>query len=153
MKVSSVVINWRHTKSVLFLLKRSKHCSEIFMWVHFWSAVSKRGTHLVQNFFVSDSSCKIYSTRSFEMPIVSAISCTFIRRSSSTISYTCSIISGGVALFGRPSRGSSTRLVRPRLNSAAHFLILENEGEESHKLLWTWNEFHLVLNRLLQRIL
>jgi len=46
------------------------------------------------------------------------------------------MISGGGALFGCPSRGSSSRLVRPRLNSAAHFLIVENEREESpHKLL------------------
>jgi hypothetical protein len=43
---------------------------------------------------------------------------------------TCSVISG-VTLFGRPSHGSSSRLVGPRLNSAAHFLIVENEGEES----------------------
>jgi hypothetical protein len=41
------------------------------------------------------------------------------------------MISDVVALFGCPSRGSSARLVRPRLNSAAHFLIVENEGEES----------------------
>jgi hypothetical protein len=51
---------------------------------------------------------------------------TFIRRSSNTISCTCSMISGVVALFGRPSRGSSLGLVRPRINSAAHFLIVEN---------------------------
>jgi hypothetical protein len=68
-------------------------------------------------------------------PIVSAISRTFIRRSSNTISCICSMISGVVALFGRPSRGSNSRLVRPRLNSAAHFLIVEDEGEESPKLL------------------
>jgi hypothetical protein len=42
----------------------------------------------------------------------------FIRLSSNTISCTCSMISG-VALFGCPSRGSSSRLVWPRLNSAA----------------------------------
>jgi hypothetical protein len=41
------------------------------------------------------------------------------------------MISGVVALFGRPSRGSSSRLALPRLNSAAHFLIVENETEES----------------------
>ena len=45
-------------KSVSFLLKRSKHCSEIFMRVHFWSAVSKHGTHLAQSVFISNSSCK-----------------------------------------------------------------------------------------------
>jgi len=64
--------------------------------------------------------CKIYPTRSFKMPIVSANSCTFICWSSNTISCTCSTISGGVARFGCPSRGSSSRLVRPRLNSATH---------------------------------
>jgi hypothetical protein len=41
------------------------------------------------------------------------------------------MISDVFAVFGRPSRGSSSRLVRPRLNSAAHLLIVENEGEES----------------------
>jgi hypothetical protein len=41
------------------------------------------------------------------------------------------MISGGGALFGRPSCGSSSRFVRPRLNLAAHFLFVENEGEES----------------------
>jgi hypothetical protein len=41
------------------------------------------------------------------------------------------MISGVVALFGHPSRGSSSRPVWPRLNLAAHFLIVENEGEES----------------------
>jgi hypothetical protein len=43
------------------------------------------------------------------------------------------MISGVVELFGHPSSGSTSRLVRPRLNSAAHFLIVENEGEESSK--------------------
>ena len=71
----------------------------------------------------------------FQMPIVSAISRTFICRSSNTISYTCSMISGIVALFGRPLRGSSSRLVRPRLNSAAHFLIVEKKEKSPHKLL------------------
>jgi hypothetical protein len=56
---------------------------------------------------------------------------TFIRRSSNSISCTTSKISGVVALFGRPSRGPTSRLVRPRLNSAAHLLIVENEAEES----------------------
>jgi hypothetical protein len=41
------------------------------------------------------------------------------------------MISGGVALFGHSSHGSSLGLVWPHLNSAAHFLIVENEGEES----------------------
>jgi hypothetical protein len=41
------------------------------------------------------------------------------------------MISGVVALFVRPSRGSYSRLGQPRLNSAAYFLIVENEGEES----------------------
>jgi hypothetical protein len=42
------------------------------------------------------------------------------------------MLSRGVALFGRPSRGSSSRLVWPSLNSAAHFLIAENEEEENN---------------------
>jgi len=74
---------------------------------------------------------KKYPIRSFEMSIVSEISRTFIRQSSNIISCTCSMISGVVALFGHPSRGFISMLVRPRLNSAAHFLIVENKGEES----------------------
>jgi len=49
-----------------------------------------RGTRRAQSFSISNSSCKIYPTRSFEMPIVSAISRTFIRRSSNALSRTCS---------------------------------------------------------------
>jgi hypothetical protein len=41
------------------------------------------------------------------------------------------MISGVFALFGHPSCGSSSWLVQPHLNLAAHFLIVENEGEES----------------------
>jgi len=41
------------------------------------------------------------------------------------------MISGVVAFFGRPSRGSSSRLIWPRLNLAAYFLIVENEAEQS----------------------
>jgi hypothetical protein len=41
------------------------------------------------------------------------------------------MISGVVTLFGHPSRGSISRLVLLSLNSATHFLIVENEGEES----------------------
>jgi hypothetical protein len=37
------------------------------------------------------------------------------------------MISAVVALFGCPLRGSTSRLVWPGLNSAAHFLIVENE--------------------------
>ena len=126
-----LVCSGESKKSVLFLLRHSKHCSEIFMRVRFWSAVSKCGIHLAQSFFISNSSCKIHPTHSFEMPIVSTISRTFVRRSPNTVWCTCSMISGVVALFGLPSRGSSSRLVRPCLNSAAHFLIVENKGEES----------------------
>jgi hypothetical protein len=41
------------------------------------------------------------------------------------------MISGVVAIFVHPSCGSSSRLVQPHLNSAAHFLTVENEEEES----------------------
>jgi hypothetical protein len=33
-----------------------------------------------------------------------------------------------VAVFGCPLRGSTSRLIQPCLNSAAHFFIVENEG-------------------------
>jgi hypothetical protein len=41
------------------------------------------------------------------------------------------MISSGGVHFECPSRGSSSRLVWLRLNSAAYFLIAENKEEES----------------------
>jgi hypothetical protein len=41
------------------------------------------------------------------------------------------MISGVVALFGRPSSASSSRLVWSRLKLAAHFLNVEKKTEES----------------------
>jgi len=116
----SLIHSNKSTHKISFiLLKRSKHCSE------------SAAPILRKSFFISNSSCKIYPTRFFEMPIVSAISRTFIRQSSNTTSCTCSVLSGIVALFGHPSRGSSSWLVWPRLNSTAHSLIVKNEREES----------------------
>ena len=72
-----------------------------------------------------------HPVESVEVNVCIGSLCFLSEMSSNTISCTCSMISGVVALYGRPLRGSSSRLVRPRLNSAAHFLIVENEGEES----------------------
>jgi hypothetical protein len=89
-----------------------------------------RTTHLAQSFLYPILHAKYtYSTRSFEMLIDSKISRNFIRSSSNNISCTCSVISGVVALFGHSSHGQISKLVRPLLNSAAHFLIVETEGK------------------------
>ena len=63
--------------------------------------------------------------------MVSAISRLVKLGSLQTISKTCSMISGVVALFGRPLRGSSSTLVRPRLNSKTHRCTVGNEGADS----------------------
>ena len=128
-QVLSIVIN-QHTKSFFFVkmlqaLFRDFHASAFLICCEQARQPSCAKLFHIQ-FFMQNISYTLfwnaYSLSNFS---------TFIRRSSNTISSTSSMISGGVPLFWRPSRGSSSRLVRPRLNSASHFLIVENEGEES----------------------
>ncbi|GFV05900.1 hypothetical protein TNCV_2552671 [Trichonephila clavipes] len=52
------------------------------------------------------------------------------RLSSNTIACTLSIVSVVVAVAGRRSRGSSSKDVQLRLNSAAHFLKVDMEVAE-----------------------
>lgn len=66
------------------------------------------------------------------MPIVSALSRNLIRRSSNTKLCIYSMTFDARELSSRP-----------RLNSATRFLIVENQGEDPHKRLRTWNEFDL----------
>jgi hypothetical protein len=58
----TIIHSNKSTQNICFLLKPSKLCSEVCMSVCCWSAVSKRGIYLVQSFFISSSSCKIYPT-------------------------------------------------------------------------------------------
>ena len=67
-------------------------------------------------------------TRSRDMPSCSAIDLPEIRRSSKISSSICSIISGVVAVFGRPGRGASQVEKSPRLNWATQFLTVANDG-------------------------
>ena len=115
-------------KSVGSFLNRSKHCCECHLHICFWSAFSKCGTHLVQNYCIPNSSYKMFYTFSSNIPTASAISCTFTRLSSKTILCTFLIVSCVLVVFGCPSHGSSSSDVRPHLNSTAHFLIVEIEG-------------------------
>ena len=71
------------------------------------------------------------NTRSFDMFITSVISLTLIRQPSSTIWWTLAMFSTVVAVFGRPERSSSPKLLRPRLNSAAQNVTVANDGAES----------------------
>jgi hypothetical protein len=102
-------------------------------YMFFWNAYSLRNFmhfhppviqyHIVHLF--NDFWCCCTFWTSFTWIIFKAGMATFKlgSPSSNTVSFTCSMISGVVALFGRLSRGSSSRLVRPRLNSAAHHPI------------------------------
>ncbi|GFU34173.1 hypothetical protein TNCV_3199651 [Trichonephila clavipes] len=54
-----------------------------------------------------------------------------MRWSSSTIWGTLAMFSSVVAIFGRPERSSSPKLLQPRLNSAAHNFAEVNNGAES----------------------
>jgi len=52
----------------------SKHCFEIGTRSHLWSTVSKRGTHLVDSFFIPNCSCKIEITVPCDMSVTSTSS-------------------------------------------------------------------------------
>lgn len=85
-------ILWIH----FILLKMFQRCLN---QMHFWS--------IVRNVvFICNSSCKIFSIHSFEIHMVSAVSCTFPSRSSN-ISWACRIICSVVAVFRWPLHGSS----------------------------------------------
>lgn len=105
--------------------------SEVVTRLRLLSGVSKRGTHLAESFLMPKISCRIWSTRFFEMPTVSAISRTFSRRSANTRSWIFGVFSSVVAVFGAPWRGSSNLDERPRLNSLNQVLMVASEGEES----------------------
>ena len=61
---------------------------------------------------------------------MSAISSTLIRRLSSTIWLILAMFSSLVAVFGRPERSLSPKVLRPRLNSAAQNFTEVNDGAE-----------------------
>ncbi|GFX56263.1 hypothetical protein TNCV_2241971 [Trichonephila clavipes] len=65
------------------------------------------------------------------MFITSAISLKLFRWSSSTMWGILAMFSSVVAVFGRPERSTSPKLLRPRLNSAAQNFSVVNEGAES----------------------
>ena len=89
---------------------------------------SKRGTQRADSFLMPESWCNMWQTRSLDIFITSAISLTLIRRSSSPIWWTLAMLSSAVAVFGRPERSSSPKLLRPRLNSAAQNFTVVNDG-------------------------
>jgi len=88
-------------------LNNIKHCSEVVSRLRLLSGVSKRGTHRADSFLMPKISCRIWLTRSFDMPTVSAVSRIFNRRSANTRSWTFVTLSTVVAVFGAPGRGSS----------------------------------------------
>ena len=65
------------------------------------------------------------------MFITSVISLTLFRRLSNINWWTLAKFSSVVAVFGRPKRSSSPKLLRPRLNSAAQNVSVVNDGAES----------------------
>ena len=110
--------------------KWNKHSFEVVTRLRLWSSVSNRGTHLADSFLMSKYSCKMWCTRSVEMPTASATSHTFILLSSNIIPWILSTISGVMTSFGRPERLASLVLVRPQRNSVNHFLSIEIDGAE-----------------------
>ena len=91
----------------------------------------KRGTQRADSFLMPKRWFNMWQTRSFDMFITSAISLNLIRRSSSTIWWTLAMFWSVVAVFGRHERSSPPKLLRPRLNSAAQYFTVVNDGAES----------------------
>lgn len=100
-------------KSFLLRLNIAKHFFKMVRRSRVLSTESKCGTHLTKSFRIRKYACKMLSTRSVEMPTVSAISHLVTRRSSIMIPLILSTISSVVTSFGR---SSSKMFLRPRLN-------------------------------------
>ena len=131
--VSSMIMN-RRKKSALLLWNIAKHSIETSLRRCFCSIVSKRGIYFEHSFFMSKFSVNMQCTALFEMPIISASSRTFIRRSSNNILWIFITILVAVTSFGRPLRCSSWQLVWPRLNSATQYFIVLNEETDSPRI-------------------
>ena len=76
----------------------SEHCFAVVTWIHFWSTLSNRSTHLADNFFMRKCSCKILN--SFEMFTFLAITRTYTLQSSNTISWILLAISAVLISVG-----------------------------------------------------
>jgi len=101
----------------------------------FWSAFRHFGTHFAESFRMSKSSWMMDPSRSREMPSCSAIDLVEIRRSSKISSWNWSLISGVVAVLGRPGRGASQFEKSPsfwRWHTMVHVSIM---------FLSEWREF------------
>ena len=76
-----------HSNSFGLRLNSVKDCSEVVSRLCLLFGVSKCGTLRADSFLMPNISCGIWPTQSFEMPTVSAISCTFNRWSPNTRSW------------------------------------------------------------------
>ena len=112
----------RRTKSALLLWNIAKHSIETSSRRCYCSIVSKRGTHLVHSFLMSKFSVNMRWTTFFEMPTMSASSCTFNRRSSNNILWIFYIICVVVTSFGRSLRYPWYCFEWPESESAWDFL-------------------------------
>jgi hypothetical protein len=66
---------------------------------------------------------------------------------------TCSVISG-VALFGRPSRWINFKAGRATFQLGSPFLnCWKWRRKVPHKLLWTWNELNVLLQRIFNHMI
>ena len=108
--------------------KIPKICTDDWHRWRFWSAVRHFRTHFAESFRVFKSSWMMDPTRSREIPSCSAIDLAEMQRSSKIISWIWSIISGVVAVLGRPVRSASQVEKSPRLKWATQFLAVAYDG-------------------------
>jgi len=139
----------RDRKSFGSRRKNSKRCSGDWQRWLFWSAFRHFGTHFAESFHISKSWWMMDPTCSREMPSSSAIDLAEIRRSSKTISWIWSIISGVATVLGRPGRGASQVEKSPRLNWATQFLTVVYDGTCSPRVStrMTWIFFGVLPSR------
>jgi len=124
----------RDRKSFESRRKKSEICSDDWHLWRFLSAFKHFGSYLAKRFLMYKSSWIMDPTRSREMPSCSAIDLAEIRQSSKISSWIWSIISGVVAVLGRPGRDASQVEKSPRLNWATQFLTMAYDGACSPKV-------------------
>lgn len=100
---------------------------------------SKQTPAHVHKFFLSNISCWIWLTRSFEkLTVLTAISYIFNTMFPNTRSWTCIMLSSVVAVFGAPGQGLTETYIWPRWNLWNQFLSIAVEREDSSHLSSLW---------------
>lgn len=123
------ILIYRCINICLIFLIHAKTCLSVraFSWL---STSTAPNAHILY-FLISTYFCKTLYTHLHNIP---AISLTVNRRFSMTVWCTKSTISSVLAVFGRPERSSSKKLVRPRLPSPTQLVLTLVDEKKLHRI-------------------